>query len=131
MERNLMDTYGQHVIAELSDCQHIEHFDNEEHLRELLLSTAKAANATILSVHTHKFEPQGISGFVYLAESHIALHAFPEHGYIAFDCSTCGDTTSPEKALEFFAAEIGAQTIKYTFIERGIPHENGFINKIK
>lgn len=126
-----MDTYGKHIIAELSGCININVFDSEERLKKLLLATAQAANATILSVHTHKFDPQGISGFVYLAESHIALHAWPEKQYVAFDVSTCGNTTYPDKALQYFAKLIGAEMISYKFIERGLPSENGFINKIK
>lgn len=119
-----MDTVGHHVVAELSECQNIQEFDNEETLSVLLLESAKAANATVLNSHTYKFDPHGISGLLFLAESHISVHVFPEHKYVAFDAYTCGDTTSPEKALEYFCETIGAKYHKYTYIKRGIPIGN-------
>jgi S-adenosylmethionine decarboxylase len=36
-----------------------------------------------------KPEDWGISGFVLIAESHISLHTFPEHGYLWVDVFSC------------------------------------------
>ncbi len=36
-----------------------------------------------------KPEDWGISGFVLIAESHIAVHTFPEHGYLWVDIFSC------------------------------------------
>ncbi len=36
-----------------------------------------------------KPEDWGVSGFVLIAESHISIHTFPEHGYIWVDIFSC------------------------------------------
>lgn len=116
-----LETYGKHVIAELSKCANISDYDDETKLKALLLECASEANATVLSVSTHKFEPHGISGIVYLAESHFSVHAFPEKGYVATDFFTCGETTFPIKALNHFKDALGCAFACYNIIERGLP----------
>ena len=41
--------------------------------------------ATIVRDVFHQFSPHGISGVVVIAESHLAIHTWPEHGYAAVD----------------------------------------------
>ena len=42
----------------------------------------------------HMFPGGGITVLVVLAESHAALHTWPEHGLAWVDIATCGDPTS-------------------------------------
>jgi S-adenosylmethionine decarboxylase proenzyme len=50
------------------------------------------------------FQPgAGVTGFVVLAESHIAFHSYPERGYLAVDIFTCGPHADPDAALEAVA----------------------------
>lgn len=42
-----------------------------------------------VSSFVHKFKPYGISHVVVLEESHIAIHTWPERGYIHLDVVTC------------------------------------------
>jgi len=114
------DTFGRHVIAELSKCKNILEYDDETKLKALLIECASVANATVLSVSTHKFEPQGISGLVYLAESHISIHAWPQKEYVAMDCYTCGENTYPFRAITNFIERIDCKLAYYHNIERGI-----------
>jgi S-adenosylmethionine decarboxylase len=115
-----MDTYGYHVVAELSQCQNVGEFDSEAHLAALVRAAALEAKASIISVTTHKFQPQGISAMVILAESHLAVHVFPENGYIAFDCYTCGHETQPWSALEFFVKKVKPSFQNVTTVTRGL-----------
>jgi S-adenosylmethionine decarboxylase len=117
-----MDTYGFHLIADLSNCRNIHDYDSESKLASLLRECAKAAKATVLMVNTHKFSPQGISATAILAESHITSHLYPEHNYISFDCFTCGNQTEPWAALELFNAKLNPEFQDITSIERGIPN---------
>ena len=39
----------------------------------------------------HQFNPQGVSGVVVIAESHITIHTWPEHGYAAVDVFSCSE----------------------------------------
>lgn len=43
----------------------------------------------VVSRHTHQFKPHGISAVFILQESHLAIHTWPEKGYIHIDLVTC------------------------------------------
>jgi len=68
-------------------------------VEKALLRAAKRSGATIISSLFHKFDPQGISGVVVIAESHFTVHAWPEHNYAAVDIFTCGDSIDLEVAI--------------------------------
>lgn len=55
-----------------------------------------------------KPEDWGVSGFVLIAESHISVHTFPEHGYVwvdIFSCKTFDAAKAVENAKRTFAIE--------------------------
>jgi S-adenosylmethionine decarboxylase len=41
-------------------------------------------------------EPGGITGLTLLAESHLAIHTFPEHGFAALNVYCCRTRPSPD-----------------------------------
>jgi S-adenosylmethionine decarboxylase len=106
---------GKHIILELMDAKDL----NDESLMEMALSeAAKAAGATLLHIHTHRFAPQGVSGIAVLAESHISAHTWPEIGYGAFDIYTCGDC-DPEAGARSLAQSFSAGRTNLRRIKRG------------
>jgi len=107
---------GVHLIAEFWKGRNIE---DKKELKEILLNTAKEANNIPLEVAIHKFSPYGITGVVLLAESHIALHFWPEFNYLAVDIFTCGDASLPEKGLEYLKKELKPQKVEVKKIKRG------------
>jgi S-adenosylmethionine decarboxylase proenzyme len=68
----------------------------------------------------YHFSPHGVSGVVNIAESHIAIHTWPEHRYAAVDVFTCGNTVDPEKAAKLITEKLGAQTHSLIELRRGI-----------
>lgn len=88
---------GRHVIYELQE-GNPNLLDDENFVRDSLTKAAEAANSTLLGLVSHKFEPQGVTAVALLAESHISIHTWPEHGYASVDCYTCGEHTDPEAA---------------------------------
>jgi len=56
-----------------------------------MLSACHAAGATVLQHTHHKFEPQGVTVVVVLAESHASIHTYPELEKAYVDFMTCGD----------------------------------------
>lgn len=91
----------------------------------MMIAAAKAARATIMESAFHRFEPQGVSGTVILAESHISIHTWPEKGYAAMDFYTCGDHTDPWLACEYAAKVLRATSVLATEFKRGIEKSDG------
>lgn len=59
-------------------------------VRAALVDGAARAGATLLQARVHAFPSGGVTGFALLAESHLAIHTWPEHAYAALDLFTCG-----------------------------------------
>jgi S-adenosylmethionine decarboxylase len=91
----------------------------------MMIAAAKAARATIMESAFHRFEPQGVSGTVILAESHLSIHTWPEKGYAAMDFYTCGDHTDPWLACEYAAKTLRATSVLATEFKRGIEKSDG------
>jgi len=66
------------------------------------------------------FDPHGISGLVMIAESHLAIHTWPEYGYAAADIFTCGNRVFPWKAVGFLEKELEAKSCETQEIKRGM-----------
>lgn len=81
-------TEGQHWIAELSNCR--VDLTNGPHIQNTCWNAAEAAEAKVLYTYSHKFDNGAVSIFVMLAESHIAIHTWPEEKYASLDVYTCG-----------------------------------------
>jgi S-adenosylmethionine decarboxylase proenzyme len=76
---------------------------------------ARLAGATIVTEAFHLFNPHGVSGVVVIAESHLAIHTWPEYGYAAVDLFTCGDDVNSE--LAFFHLKNELQACDFTAVE--------------
>ena len=85
-----------------------------------MLSAARDAQATIVDFKFHEFSPFGISGVVVIAESHLAIHTWPEYRYAAVDVFTCGDTLQPEVAAISLAKAFGSRNPSIHEVKRGI-----------
>jgi S-adenosylmethionine decarboxylase len=94
-------------------------------IHAMMVTAAKAARATIMESAFHRFEPQGVSGTVILAESHLSIHTWPEKGYAAMDFYTCGDHTDPWLACEYAADALRAKSLLTTEFKRGIEKREG------
>ena len=118
-----MNALGRHVLIELKDCNR-EIINDVESIRNLLCETAERIGATIVNQAFHKFSPQGVSGVVVIAESHIAVHTWPEYGYTAVDVFTCGTTIEPKDAIPLLIERLEAKESSYIELERGILQDN-------
>ncbi len=114
-----MNALGKHLLLELKDCDK-EVLNNLDLLKGIMLSAAIEAGATVLSESFHRFSPQGVSGVVVLAESHLFIHTWPEYGYAAADIFTCGDSVEPEKAAQILIGKLGAKNHSVVEMQRGI-----------
>lgn len=90
---------GRHCLGEFYEAD-ADILNCQEAICKALETAAEQANAKILRIVGHSFEPQGVTAFALLAESHISIHTWPELGYATVDAFTCGSSTWPEKAIE-------------------------------
>lgn len=111
---------GTHLIVELTGCD-FKNLDDVETIEHLMVTAAKKARATVLDSSFHKFSPQGVSGVVVLAESHMSIHTWPELGYAAVDVFTCGDYAMPHRAVEELVEVLRPQGTDMQEMQRGLP----------
>jgi len=99
---------GSQVLLDLYDCE-VDTLDDIEWVKKTLVDAARAAGATIVETVFHKFAPWGISGVVVIAESHLAIHIWPESRYAAVDVFTCGSNVRMDVASACLTREFGSR----------------------
>jgi S-adenosylmethionine decarboxylase len=114
-----LNALGRHLLLELKDCDP-EVLNNLDFLKTVLPAAAIEAGATVLGESFHQFNPQGVSGVVIIAESHVFIHTWPECGYAAVDIFTCGDSVQPKKAAQRIIKELKSKNPSILELQRGI-----------
>ena len=114
-----MNALGRHLLLELFDCDS-DAINNLEAVKGALIEAAKRAQATIVDVVFHEFNPFGVSGVVVIAESHLSIHTWPEYRYAAVDIFSCGDVLQPEVAANYLVEQLGAERATVVEMQRGM-----------
>ena len=114
-----LTTVSRHIIADIT-ADDPASLDDFPLILEALTLGAKAAHATILHTAYHKFEPQGVTAFLLLSESHISIHTWPELNRAALDIYTCGAHTDPDAGLDTLLAHLGARCTSRQVIQRDV-----------
>lgn len=112
---------GVHLIIDLHGGTGL---DDMELMESTMRRCVDASGATLLHIHLHRFEPNGISGVAVLAESHISVHTWPELGYAAFDAFMCGNA-NPDACVEILRDAFKAKRVDVDEILRGRDTRNG------
>jgi S-adenosylmethionine decarboxylase len=103
--------FASHMLVELRECSP-ELLDNPAALKELLLEAVRRGGGTIVTDVFHTFNPHGVSGVIVIAESHVAIHTWPEHGYAAVDIFSCGTKLDHASIRDWIAAGMGASDVE-------------------
>ena len=114
-----MEALGRHVLLELRSCNPTS-LDDLPFLRDTLLHAAEETGATVVGQIFHQISPQGVTGVIAIAESHLCIHTWPEFAYAAVDIFTCGDGFEPRAAARIIVAALQSHDHEMTEIERGI-----------
>jgi len=112
-----MSALGHHLLAEFSGCEATALADLAG-VTSAMLRAAEASGATIVAHSFHRFSPHGVSGAVIIAESHLAIHTWPEHGFAAVDFFSCG-SVDMDRGLALLKAAFGARDEVRLELERG------------
>jgi len=105
---------GVHLILDLHGATGLDDIDLIE---ATLRRCVDAARATLLHIHLHHFQPNGVSGVAVLAESHISIHTWPDASYAAVDIFMCGKA-DPDACIPVLREAFGAR-IEVNEILRG------------
>ena len=116
-----MKTLGRHLIAEFYQCQD-SLLDDLEGIRQAMLEAAGIIGATVMGDSFHRFAPQGVSGTIVIAESHLSIHTWPEYRYVSVDIYTCGGL-DPIPGFRHLEEKLGARGARVQEILRGLPEE--------
>ena len=109
---------GYHLMMELFGCDQ-EEINSRKFLHLIIKSAVKKAGLTNLGSRFHQFDPQGVTGFTLLAQSHISLHTWPEYGYVVLDIFTCGDQEQAESLAGHFLERLRPERINRKVVRKG------------
>ena len=85
----LVDAYG--CGADLND---------DVFLLDLAERAAEAARSHVVERVVHRYPKEGVTVILILAETHLSIHTWPEHGYAAVDVFICGEGRDPHAAWD-------------------------------
>ncbi len=114
-----INSLGRHLLVEYYNCD-IEYLDDVERIRQSMIEAAELSGATIISETFHHFSPHGVSGVVVIAESHLAIHTWPEHKFAAVDLFTCGDDVDPWVGFKHLKDALKSEYFTVMEMRRGL-----------
>lgn len=114
---------GLHILAELHDCADTAELRDAVALRRLCLRVCDDAGLTVVAEAFHGFAGAGATGAVVLAESHLAVHTWPELAAVTLDLYVCNFSQDNRVAAEHAYTDLCAaflpQRTNRRDIERG------------
>jgi len=112
-----MNALGRHFLVELWEAQNLDRHDVGE---EALVEVVRVTGGTLLDTRFIPFPNGGYSGVCIIAESHVTIHTWPEHGYAAVDMFTCGSTMDFDAGLEMLRKYFSPRSMQVTEVKRGV-----------
>jgi S-adenosylmethionine decarboxylase proenzyme len=116
---------GLHIIADLYNCQKGDLLVSSQKLRELCVAACAGAGLTVLGDHFYQFDGAdgtqqgGSTGAVVLAESHLAIHTWPERDGATLDVYVCNYTAdNTDKAERVYKTLVKALKPGDVMVER-------------
>jgi S-adenosylmethionine decarboxylase proenzyme len=116
---------GLHIIADLYNCQKTDFLVSSNSLRDLCVKACTDSGLTVLGQHFYQFDAMdgtqngGSTGAVVLAESHLAIHTWPERDGATLDVYVCNFTSdNTAKAESVYKTLIAALKPADVLVER-------------
>lgn len=114
-----MKALGRHLIVEMWDADP-KQLDSAETVEQALREAVDAIDGTLLSVRVHTFPVHGVTGVAVIAESHLAIHTWPEYGYAAVDVFTCNLEADIDAGVEALRRHLLPTRTQVMEVRRGI-----------
>ena len=113
-----MNVLGLHLMLDLNECNR-ELLDDLPYIKKAMIQVADQIGARVIGESFHRFKPQGVTGVLAIAESHICIHTWPEYGYAAADIFTCGTSFEPREAAQILVEKLESKEPVLTEVKRG------------
>jgi len=114
---------GIHLLGEWYGCPAEPLLTQADALRDLCRRAVDESGLTIVGDRFFQFEPHGVTGTVLLAESHLAIHTWPEAGFVTVDVYVCNYTTDntakAERVFEALERALQPAHTRFQAIHRG------------
>ncbi len=114
----------QHLIMELYGCDHAS-LENRTLLETtfdrlpLVLNMQRVSDVTMYPITTSDPVDNGLSGFVVIATSHVAFHAWPGYDTLSCDVFSC-EPYRTEEVLAYLQTIFEPKDIEFYEVERGL-----------
>ena len=105
-------------LIDLYECKQGRLVDADR-IQEGMLKAARLMGAEVIGHSFHTFKPWGVSGTVTIAESHLAIHTWPEYDFAAVSLETCGHRMDHQRAYSYLANFFGSKRHEMTHHQRG------------
>ncbi len=119
---------GVHHMLELYGCPAAV-LDDPRLLARIMEEAAAISNTRLLNLLVHPFANQGVTALALLAESHIALHTWPEYGYAAVDLFACGMRANPDAGCAYIVKALQARRHSLSTVRRGQVADVNWMNE--
>ncbi len=117
--------FGPHLILEGYKCKNKKALEDKATLIQILNDLPPLMNMNaIMPAHVLYYDggdiplDKGLSGFIIIAESHIAIHTFPEKEFFTLDIFSCKDFEAAA-AISYINKFYMAEHCDHSFFERG------------
>jgi len=112
------DPNGDHCLVSFFGCED-KQISSVDFWKKILPESIEKSKMTILKSYFYEFEPQGITGFLLLSSSHLSIHTWPEHHYVACDIFSCSGEKDTQKVIDYLIQNIKHSSIEIKKIKRG------------
>lgn len=116
---------GLHLTADLRQCApDTPALTDPGALRQLCLQAVADSGLHAVAELFHRFPaPGGVTGVVLLAESHLAVHTWPELGAVTLDVYVCNqgrdNREAAEKTMAALVAAFAPASVQHQTLHRG------------
>ena len=121
---------GLQLCADLHGCDPaLPAMQDAPALRALCVAAVEAAGLSAVAERFHAFEPvapgepAGVTGVVLLAESHLAVHTWPEQGAVTLDIYVCNlgndNSAKARELLQRLRNEFAPRRVDIQEVRRG------------
>ncbi len=106
----MKNIYLNHRVVQLWGID-LEILDNQKKLIKIIDEIAFELGLKVLNSYLHRFKPQGLSLILIIAESHLAIHTWPEFNYLHIDILSCSKSSDLSKMKQILIEKLDPKKI--------------------